>query len=87
MKIGDKIITTLYDAWADRQYAGVKSDIKAANKAIENIGSHFKATGRDALYVESTVMEAAATQEELAFFAGFYLCLEMLSGNIFTKEE
>lgn len=81
------MIRTLYDAWSDRRFHGTKSDVKEVNLAIGNIINQFQATGKKALYVESTIMEAVSAQEEYAFTAGFYLCLELLNGNIFKKKK
>ena len=85
-KIRKKMIRTLYDAWADRRFPGTKSDLTEVNAAIDDITKHFQATGKDALFVESTVINAMTAQEEKAFTDGFYLCLELLNGHMFKKK-
>ncbi|HJB29628.1 MAG TPA: hypothetical protein IAA06_12690 [Candidatus Blautia faecavium] len=80
-----EMIQALYDNWTDGIFPGTKTDVPEVREAINGITARCKATGTDALYIESTINAAMCAREEAAFTAGFYLCLELLNGNIFKK--
>lgn len=84
-KLRREMIQALYDNWTDGIFPGTKPDVPEVREAINGITSRCHAAGTDALYIESTINAAMCAREEEAFTAGFYLCLELINGNIFKK--
>lgn len=80
------IIDAIYERWCEMDFPKTRmftgTDL---NTPINDINHRFHAKGKDALYVESTITAIVCEREEYAFKDGFYLCLELLNGNIFKN--
>lgn len=77
------IIEALFDVWCEGIYGfGKRNEVADVQKTIDEIRFYFKGSIADYNYIETKVMEAICNQEKYAFVNGFYLCLELLNGNI-----
>lgn len=77
----ERIIQAIFDGWCDG------SEINPmVHKAIATIAERFRAEEHDRSYIESQVTETICVCEKEAFRQGFYLCLELINGNIFVTE-
>lgn len=78
-----QIINTIYERWCEKDFLQTKSsEGPETRNAINGIIKRFQAEGKDALYVESMIIATMCAREESAFKDGFYLCLELLNGNM-----
>lgn len=79
----EKIIEAIFDTWCEG-YLGLKREQgPETDTAIKNICEHFGATEDDFYVVEIQVTQALCAREKEGFMDGFYVCLELMNGNIF----
>lgn len=83
----EDIIDIIYDAWMDNRFAEMQPLCTGTRAAINGIIDRFHATGADLLYIERTINAATTEKEENAFKNGFYLCLELVNGNILKEDN
>ncbi|MDC7290181.1 hypothetical protein NXH76_20515 [Blautia schinkii] len=78
-----RIIDAIFDGWCEGEF-GMKTDEGPARcEAITNIAEHFEASIDDSIFIEEQINEAICEKEKITFRDAFYLCLELLNGNVF----
>ena len=83
----NRIIEAVFDGWCEGEFGMKTEEGPETDNAIDNIAKYFNASGKAKLYIESEIRCALCTREETAFEDGFYLCLELLNGNIFSRPK
>ena len=78
----EKIIELVFDGWCDGLCGLKRKEGEQVQEAIDNIVSHFNGGLKDSIYVEGQWTELICTREKDAFIDGFYMCLELLNGNV-----
>ncbi len=83
--IRKKVIRSIYEAWAEGCYPGTRKDVPEVKQAIRGIAPLCKE--KEYIFVESEINSAMCSVEEMAFIAGFSLCMEFISGNIYKHKK
>ena len=81
----NKIIEAVFDRWCEGELGMKTEEGPTRCEAITNIAKHFDASTDDFLFIEAQVNQAICEKEEITFQDGFYLCLELLNGNLLRE--
>lgn len=78
-----RIIEAIFDSWCDGDLGMKTEEGPARCEAITNIAEYFDASTDDSIFIEEQINEAICEKERITFRDAFYLCLELLNGNVF----